>query len=563
MLQNYLKIAWRNIFRQKLFSLINILGLAMSLSAFCLIIQYAGYERGYDHFHKNANEIYRVNTTRFEAGRVLYHTALTTANAGPFLKEQFEIVEAYTRLLSMQSNFVCAVSYTEGDRTVTFNEKNVYYGDSEFFNIFSFPLVAGDKSTALTKPFTVVISQDAAMKYFGNSDPIGRTMRFVNSSEEHDYQVTGVLGHQRQPSHLIVDFLFSYPSLMNSAFRNDAYDNWNSDAMYTYVRSKEPIEPNAINEALRITFGNISDNQLNMTLETEPVTAIHLTAGLQDEPSPTGNKTVVDLLLVIACFIVVLAWINYSNLAIADALRRAGEVGLRKIIGASGWQIIAQFTMQFMLINLLALILSCAVVPLVSPALETVAGVPVGFRLNGLPLWPLTAFFVAGMFLSGGYPAYVLSRVNPGKSIRGTYSKGPENRFARHLLVGFQFCVSIALVIATLVIHRQMNFMHRADLGMHIDNTVVVKAPIFTDTTSDFRIQTFKEELLAQPAVHGVVLSSTAPAGIENGWIANIRRNEHDKTGYPAEVNVIDRNFIGIYDIELLSGRDFLPSDYR
>src|SRR5690606_34921107 len=366
MLQNYLKIAWRNIFRQKLFSLINILGLAMSLSAFCLIIQYAGYERGYDHFHKNANEIYRVNTTRFEAGRVLYHTALTTANAGPFLKEQFEIVEAYTRLLSMQSNFVCAVSYTEGDRTVTFNEKNVYYGDSEFFNIFSFPLLAGDKSTALADPFTAVISQDAATKYFGDSDPIGRTLRFVNSSEEHDYMVTGVLGHAGHPSHLVVDFLFSYPSLMSSSFRQDAHDNWNSDAMYTYVRSKEQIEPNTINEKLRIAFDNISDNQLDMSLETEPVTAIHLTGGLQDEPGPTGSKAVVDLLLVIACFIVVLAWINYSNLAIADALRRAGEVGLRKIIGADGWHIVAQFAVQFMLINILALLLSFALVPLAS-----------------------------------------------------------------------------------------------------------------------------------------------------------------------------------------------------
>src|SRR5690606_508164 len=145
--------------------------------------QYAGYEKGYDRFHEKADEVYRVNTTRYENGRMLDHTAMSTANAGPFLKEQFEIVEAYTRLLSMQSNFVCAVSYTEGDRTVTFNEKTAYYGDSEFFNIFSFPLVAGDKSTALTEPFTVVISQDAATKYFGDSDPIGRTMRFVNSSE--------------------------------------------------------------------------------------------------------------------------------------------------------------------------------------------------------------------------------------------------------------------------------------------------------------------------------------------------------------------------------------------
>lgn len=156
MLQNYITIAWRNICRHKLFSVINILGLAVALSAFFLIIQYVGFERSYDRFQESADEIYRVNTTRTEGARMIYHSALSPANAGPFLKEQFTGVEAFTRLLSMQFNFVCAVSYADGNRTVTFNERNVYYGDQDFFKVFSFTLEAGDVSTALTEPFTVI-----------------------------------------------------------------------------------------------------------------------------------------------------------------------------------------------------------------------------------------------------------------------------------------------------------------------------------------------------------------------------------------------------------------------
>ena len=563
MLKNYIKIAWRNIFRQKLFSVINILGLAVSLSAFFTIIQYVGFEKSYDRFHEKADEIYRVNTTRSENGKINYHTALSVANAGPFLKEQFEEVEAFTRMLSMQSNFVCAVSYTEGGHTVTFNERNVYYGDPDFFTVFSFPLLSGDKSTALTAPFTAVISHDAARKYFGDKDPVGQIIRFVNSSEEHDYRITGVLGNLNNPSHLAIDFLFSYPSLMSSAFRENAYDNWNSESIYTYVIASRQIDPSILNERLHAYFRNISENQPDITMHMRPLTDIHLTGGLQDEPTLIASETVVDFLLIVACFIVALAWINYSNLAIADTLRRAREVGLRRIIGADRWHIIAQFAVQFMLINFLALMLACVLVPLASPVLQQIAGMPVEFRLSGLPLLPLVAFFAAGMLVSGGYPAYALSRLSPGNSIRGTYFRGPRNTFTRQLLVGLQFCVSIALVTGTLVIHRQMNFMQHAELGMSIDNTVVVKAPIFTDSTSDFRHQTFREALLARPTIHDVVLSSTLPAGQENGWIANIRRHENDKTGYPAEVNVIDRNFIGIFDIALSAGRDFLPSDYR
>lgn len=563
MITNYLKIAWRTVLRQKLFSLINILGLAVALSAFFLIIQYVGFERSYDRFHENAEEIYRVNTTRTEGGRMIYHTALSPANAGPFLKDQFTEVEAYTRLLSMQFNFVCAVSYDDGNRTVTFNERNVYYGDHNFFTVFSFPLLAGDKSTALTEPFTVVISEDAARRYFGDGNPLGETLRFVNSSEEHEYKVTGVLAAPVGPTHLPIDFLFSYPSLKSSAFRAEAYDNWNGDGMYTYVRSESKLSSDVINDKLRLLFDNDGENQLDMSIEVRPVVNIHLTGGLQDEPSQTGSRTVVDFLLVVGCFIVVLAWVNYSNLAIADTLRRAREVGLRKIVGANRWQIVGQFGTQFTLINAIALAFCFILVPAAFPILQKFTGSPLEFRIDGLPLLPLTGFFVAGMLLSGGYPAYVLSNLNPGKSVRGTTFSGPQNVLTRNLLVGFQFCVSMALIIATIIVYRQLNFMQQADLGMSIDNTLVVKAPIFTDATTDSRLKAFKDELLEQPSVRAVVLSSTVPAGVENGWVASIRRNQDDKGGRPAEVNVVDLDFVRTFNIELLAGRDFLPSDYR
>lgn len=563
MIRSYIKIAWRNIFRQKLFSLINILGLAVALSAFFLIIQYVGFERSYDRFHQRADEVYRVNTTRSEGGRVIYSTALSPANAGPFLKEQFNEVETFTRLLSMQFNFVCAVSYTDGNRTVTFNERNVYYGDHDFFTVFSFPLQAGDMSTALSAPFTVVISQDAARKYFGDRDPLGQTLRFINSYEEHDYRVTGVLGHAEGPSHIVADFLFSYPSLMNSAFREDAHDNWDADAIYTYIQSDTPLSSKAINEKLRLNSHILAENQSDIVIDLRPITSIHLTGSLQDEPSQTGSQTLTSFLLVIAGFIVALAWINYANLAIADALRRTREVGLRKIIGANRWQIVAQFFAQFMLMNILALALCCALVPAATPSLQKISGVSFDFHLNALPMLPLLAFFVLGLLTAGGYPAYVLSRLNPGHSIRGTYVSGPRHTFTRHLLVGFQFCVSMALVTATVIVHRQMNFMQDADLGMTIKNTVVVRAPISTDTTSGFRMRTFRDALMAQPKVQDVVLSVAVPAGEENSWTAEIRRNKEDKVAQSAWVSVIDQNFIEMYGIQLLAGRDFLSSDYR
>lgn len=557
----HIKSAWRAVFRQKWFSVINIVGLAVALSAFFLIIQYVGFERSYDTFHEKAEQIYRVNTTRFEDGRVIYRTALSPANAGPFLKKQFEEIKTFTRLVSMQFNFVCAVSYSDDDRTTTFNERHVYYGDQDFFTVFSFPLIAGDVSTALKEPFTVVISQEAANRYFGDRNPLGQTLRFVNSSEEHEYKVTGVLGHPDGPSHLTIDFIFSYPSLTSSAFRGEAYDNWADDVMYTYIRSEAVLSDRAINDKLRLSSD--AGAQLDMAMGLRPVNAIHLSGGLQDEPSPTGSRTVIDFFLVVGCFIVTLAWINYSNLATADALRRIREVGVRKIIGASRWQIVAQFAIQFTLINALALVLCCVLVPAAVPMLQEFTGVPLEFRIDGLPLLPLAGFFVVGILLSGGYPAYVLSNLNPGRSLRGTILHRPKNTLIRDLMVGFQACVSMALIIATLVVYRQLNFMQQADLGMNIDNTLVVKAPIFTDATTESRLKAFRDELLERPSVRAVTLSSTAPAGVENGWVATIRRDEDDKTGYPVEVNVVDKDFVRTFNIELMAGRDFLPSDYR
>lgn len=183
--------------------------------------------------------------------------------------------------------------------------------------------------------------------------------------------------------------------------------------------------------------------------------------------------------------------------------------------------------------------------------------------MSGLPLLPLIAFFLLGLLTAGGYPAYVLSWLPTGRSIRGTYFTGPRHAFTRQLLVGFQFCVSMALITATLIVHRQMNFMQDADLGMTIENTVVVKAPIFNDSTSGFRMRTFRDALMTQPKVKDVVLSVAVPAGGENSWAAEIRWNKEDKTTQSALINVIDRDFIKLYGIQLIAGRDFLPSEYR
>jgi putative ABC transport system permease protein len=563
MLKTYCKIAWRNIFRQRLFSMINMLGLSLSLASFFLIIQYVGFERSYDRFHNNADRLHRVNSTRIENNQVKYRSAMSVANVGPFLEERFGEVTAYTRLFSMGFNFVCAVSYTQGNNTITFNERNVYYADNNFFNFFAFPLAAGNRTSSLSEPYTAVISAAAARKYFGRKDPLGKTIRFVNSSEEHSYRITGVLGNAPGPSHLDIDFLFSYSSLTSSSFREKAFDNWGWDAIYTYVKIARGINPDLINQKLNATLLPDPKEKSGFTLDLEPLTAIHLISDIGDEPTLSGNKTVIDFLLIIACFIILLAWINYANLVTADTLRRAREIGVRKIIGAGSWHIINQFAIQFILLNVLSLMLAAIFVQLAAPLLWAITGTSVHFIWTGLPLFPLIAFFVSGMLASGGYPAYVLSRLSPDKSIKGTYFIGPRKALTQRVFVGFQFCVSIALITGTLIIDRQLNFMQEADLGMRIDHTLVVKAPIFTDSTSDLRVKSFKDGLLELPFVHDIALSSTEPAGGDYGWVANIKRREEDTNSYSLVVNVVDRNFIGVFDIPLLSGRDFLPSEYR
>jgi len=555
MFQNNIKVAWRRLLKDKTFGAINVLGLSLSIAACLLILQYAHFEMGYDSFYKNAKQIYRVTTNTYDQNELVYRSALSSQRVAPALKSDFPEVIESVQLIPTSGWFDCTLRYEH----VIFNELSLYYGDASFFKVFSFPLKEGDPATALQNPYSIVLNESSAKRYFGNDTVIGKILRLKGSFDDHDCVVTGVMRDLPKDSHLDVSILLSLSSLDHLP-QKEKFDS------YTYVLLTPGSDLTGLETKLpSLVAKYLGNSAANTSIALQPVKDIHFCNDLRDEPKPGGNESVIYFLLTIAAFILFIAWINYINLSTSRALERAKEVGIRKISGAPRSQLITQFLTESTMIHFISIIFAWMILITISPAFYKMVGLPAfsplsEFHLNK-PEWIVLAIFSAGIFMSGYYPARIISSFNPILVLKGKFSGSRKGLVLRKGLVVFQFICAIGLLTGVFAVQNQFEFMQQQKLGIDITNTLVIEASANVDSSYMTRLLGFKKQLQTLSLVTSVTTSTDVP-GQKIGWVGDIRK-EVDKsvTGRNFAIHVIDADFITGYKLNLTAGRDFQPAD--
>ncbi|MBA4053800.1 MAG: ABC transporter permease, partial [Marivirga sp.] len=518
MFKNYLIVAWRNLLRNRVFSVINIAGLAIGLCVCSLIYCFIQFERSYDTFNTKADRLYRVTIRSVEGDGSLHESATNHPAVGPAMKADYPEVEAMARL-ARTNFFVNSVTLSTQDKkgnTVSFNEEKMFLADAPFLTMFSYPLLEGDAATALTMPNTIVISETVSKKFFGDEPAVGKQLSL---NREVNLTVTGVLKDVPQNSHLSFNTLVSFASVGEKW----GYDQWRWPEFYNYILLKQGASPSQLEAKLPAMvdkyLGDVKrEYKWDISMKLQAVPSIHLTSNLALEQDTNGSERVVYFLALLGIFILVVAWINYINLSTAKSLERSKEVGLRKVVGASKRQLLIQFFFDAFLVNLLAMLLSVCMVMLTLPFFEqiigkNIQGVLFQHGVFGNPgLWGLSALILfGGTLFVGIYPALLLSSFNPAQVLKGKFYKSSSGQLLRKGLVSFQYALSIFLIAGTITMYRQMRFMQKQDLGYTKDQVLVLKGPAVFDSTIMNHVAFFKNELKELPVVKNASASDGIP----------------------------------------------------
>jgi putative ABC transport system permease protein len=552
MIKNYINSVRRYILRNKAFTTINIMGLAIGMMACMLITQYVMHEFSYDNFHEKKDQIFRVQLDRFDKGELSTRWAAGCAGVGIDLKADFPEVKNYVRMHGRSSVF------RHGD--VFFKEDATYFSSEDFFNVFSVKLIAGVDSTVLKDPFKIVISQSLAKKYFGSDDPIGKV---ISNNGKNDYEVTGVFEDLPPNTHMKVDALLSFSSL--NKLWNDPIVSWQWDGFMTYIVLDEGTDAKTFEQKLPAYIQKKAGEELKrfnagMTFHLQPITNIHLDSDFIGEFKPNGSRQSTYFLSIVAILILITAWINYVNLATAKSIERAREVGVRKVMGGFRSQLIQQFLFESLLFNAMAVIIAIVLVIAFTPAFGQLTGRELDFLLfkqNTFWLW-IGVLIVGGALLAGIYPAFILSSYKPAEVLKGRFKNTGAGVMFRKSMVVVQFVSSITLIVGTFTVYRQINYMQDQKLGVNIDQTMVLNSPNVTDSTYEDKFQVFKQRLLLFPEVVGVTASTAVP-GAAPGWNAGgIRRlSQREDEANQYRIIMMDHDFIKSYGLEVIEGRPF------
>ncbi len=552
MLNNYSKIALRNIRRQKVFSLINIAGLALGLICSILILIYVQFELSYDRFHEKSDRIYRVVVKQpgnmyqgSDTFGVTYHPL------GPALVDEFPAVVNATHISGRLGEL--SLRHLQKNQ-IHINEKG-YCVDPEFFKVFSFPFVNKDMKGALDEPYTMVISEDMENKYFPNGDAIGQTFCLEWREESYDLTVTGILENVPKNSHLQFDYLISFATTVSLRGREDTILNWSSKNCFTYIELDKDYPHKELEKQLIPfieTHGSSFDRGFNARYLLQPLTDIHLRSHINFEISNNSDIKYVYIFSAVAFGILMIACINFMNLSTARASRRAKEVGLRKVIGASRSQLIKQFMGESIILSLFAFFVAIVLVIVLLPSFS--AFVERGFDLEFLKNPSLLLLFCGiilfvGVF-SGSYPALVLSSFNPVKSLKdstGSISTGVKFRF---VLVIFQFSISIILIFCTITVFNQLSFIRNKNIGYNRENVLVVP---FEDDIVSSKAEALKNDFLRNSHVLGVSTVAYIPTKTQNNTF--LQRGENLTT--LVYYNDVDYDFLDVFEMELITGRNF------
>ena len=550
MIKNYIKTAFVNLKKHKSFSFINILGLSIGIAGTILITAYVFHELSYDRFHDKADRIYRLRSDLKISGN-----HLDIPKSSPPMSEY--MASNYPEVLS-------AVRFRKLDRIPVRFKENLYYEDRLFFadntvfEVFSFPLVRGDPQSALKTAYSVVITKQMAEKYFGNQDPLGQV---INLNNVYDMTVTGVTENVPQNSHLIFDMLCSFETYAVNNKRD--MSNWLSINNYTYILLQEGSDHELLEQKFPEMIINQAGNILKYVkgeyiLTLQPITRIHLHSNLMQEVSGNSSIAYVYIFTAIALFILLIACINFMNLSTARSANRAQEVGMRKVLGADRGKIIRQFLTESIIYSFISLIIALLLTELALPLFKSLTGIELTFEYTRT-LWIIPSLgglaLVVGLF-AGSYPAFFLSAFQPVRVLKKMHKTGSSGTRFRSVLVIVQFTISVALIIGTIVVFNQLNFMKNTRLGFQKEQIITV--PI-SDNSTLSSLRPIKEELLSYSSILNVAASSQVPGQtiFVNPFIPE--GFSLDEMQYMGELYV-DHDFIPSLGIEMAAGRNFDPN---
>ena len=548
MFKNYVKIALRNIRKQKGYSLINIAGLVIGLTCFFLIILYVQYELSFDSFHKNKNRIYRV----IHRGETLYRGSNSFAiSPGPLAKAMMNDlpeVQYATRAYGLRN------------RLLTFNDKKFYengiIADENFLNIFSFKLLRGDKS-GFSEPHTIYLTEKLAEKYFGSEDPMNKVIDCKHNEEDYQLIVKGIIEDVPHNSHIRFDFIVSLETWMSYPEKKNRY-TWSSNYNFTYVLIKENIDYQTVESKLGWLIekhsGRVNRNQNGWLLE--PLSSIHLHTNDNFDWAVRSDIKYLYIFSAIGAAILLIACINYMNLATAHSTKRARETGIRKVSGALRSQLIRQFLSETVILSVVSAFISVAAVRLLLPVINGITGLPITLNLLStgyiLPGILLLVFFIG--IISGSYPALLLSSFKPVKVLKSGRFSSSKGVNLRNFLVVFQFCMAVIFIVGTAVIYKQLLFIKNTDFGYKKDHIVVINS-LDENVISSYDV--IKSELMQNPAITGVTRCNRPPMSTASFTFINLENAEGEIEGRSTYYFSVGFDYLNVFGLVVVEGRDF------
>ncbi|MCU0288546.1 MAG: ABC transporter permease, partial [Acidobacteria bacterium] len=554
MITNYLTATMRRLLKNKVFSLINILGLTIGMTAFIFIFQYIKYEESYDRFRAHSDNLYRLFTKTYESGQMTWEGLWCSIALAPAMKEDIPEVLDYARLLPLGLNVI-----TYKDTKII--EPMYYAADASFLTMFSIPMLRGNAETALKEPDGVVISKSAAKKYFGNEDPMGKVLAISNNYGKFLYTVTGIFADVPPNSHIKFDILVS---ILNNLHGHP----WNDTNYLVYLLLKPGADPKTVEAKLPAFLdkylGDVfKKNNRRDIITLQAVKDIHLSAGILDEffqYVKKGNAETIGYLRIISFLVLLIAWINYINLSIAYSMVRGREIGIRKVVGATRSQIMLQSVMETIAITILGFLAAIGIIFLFLPLFPRVTGIPVLKEMWLDPLsWLMVFFiFISGAILSALFPAQFLASLKPNMLLKGNFVNSKTGVVLRKGFTIFQFTASIALIACTLTIYMQNRFIDSFDGGYVKEDILMANQPTLYLQHPE-TINSFKTEI-SQYTEFGDITAACFVPGMGNPATVSVRRMSDTNTKL-STLNFVDYNFLNFFQIKLVTGRNFLE-DY-
>ncbi|MDX1672152.1 MAG: FtsX-like permease family protein [Balneolaceae bacterium] len=555
MFKNFIRTAYRNLIKYKWYSLINVTGLAIGLSCCILILLYVSNELRYDRFYEKSDRIYRVVQTMSSESRVEAQ-ASTPFTLGPALAAEYpQLIESAVRFYDHQ---VPKISLGIKEEGTYFKEANFFFADSTVVDIFEIELTRGNPEESLRNPQSLVMTEKMARKYFGDQNPIGRQLNFEGRM---DLTVTGIMKEWPDHSHIKIDFIVSLNTLRNF-FSNyeQVVSSWFWNPCWTYILLKEDQQVSELEDQLPFFIENQYEPNIpqseNVVMDLQPITDIHLYSQRDNEIEANGDILYIYLFSVVALLILVVACINFMNLATARSSRRSKEVGMRKVLGADRRYLVLQFLSESFFITLIAILFSLFIVYLTLPFFNNMLGLNLQLSLlsSARLIGGLIGLFVVVGFAAGTYPALFLSGFDPIKTIRGDLTKSRSGKRFRQVLVFAQFSFSIFLLIATMVIYYQLDYMKNKKMGFSQSNVILLPADL---TRTIWYYDDFKQELMRNSQIAGVTGMANVLGSKKNLYLKFIPEGREGEGEISLPGIYVMYDFFDIYDIEMLAGRSF------